>query len=354
MNVRRGFAAVGLVLLLVDRRASAEESHAFRVAYDAPPGCPSAENFSAAIQSSSAKARSAATGEPAIELLAFVTHQDGGFLGVLRIRRPDGTETTRAVPALTCGEAASAMTLIAAIAVDPDAAIAVASARDDGSAAAETKAEEPKVEVKPATPATAPVDPAEDRAPDRETRLPVHEHSWWFGTSGSAGIVGAMAPQLTPDFGIGATAGTTRKSLVTPWIRLSGHFAESAASQTPEGTAHFERLAARLTGCPIAVRVALYLSPLVLRPCLLFEAGRLEASGSNTPHQKDVPITWSALGATVRGEFLLVGPLSLGMELGALLPMTHDKFYFDPKQETVYQVGYLGFLGSLELGVRIL
>jgi hypothetical protein len=44
-----------------------------------------------------------------------------GVLGKLRIRTPKRTETTRAVPAASCEEAASAMALIVTTALDPDA-----------------------------------------------------------------------------------------------------------------------------------------------------------------------------------------------------------------------------------------
>jgi hypothetical protein len=364
MNARPGYAVLGLALLL-GKTASAEPSasHAFRLAYDAPTGCPGAESVAAAIQSSSAKAHPAADAEPAIDLLAFVTVTEGGFLGVLRIRRPDGTETTRGVPAATCAEAAQAMTLIAAIAVDPDAAVAAPGTTSNpgdldggatpGAASTESVDKEP-------TPAEPEPKPAERKASNQR---PVRASSrkrdrpWQLGATAGVGIIGAMAPTLSPDFALGLGAGTTSRTLVSPWVRLSAHLAESAAVNSADGngTARFERLAGRLTGCPLMGQMGLAASPVVLRPCLLFEAGRLRASGSNAPNHKDVSLGWTALGATLRGELVLFGPLTLGLEAGALFPLLRDSFYFDPdRQNVVHQVERAGFLGSLELGLRIL
>jgi hypothetical protein len=50
----------------------------------------------------------------------------------------------------------------------------------------------------------------------------------------------------------------------------------------------------------------------------------------------------------------LFGPLSLTAELGAGFPLIDDSFYFDPSGNSIHQVPPVGFLGALELGVRIM
>ena len=57
--------------------------------------------------------------EPAVEIGARITAQSGGFVGYLRLRTPEGSETTRAVPAATCEEVVSAMSLIATLVTPP-------------------------------------------------------------------------------------------------------------------------------------------------------------------------------------------------------------------------------------------
>jgi hypothetical protein len=133
MEARRVLArfACACALASLTRQASAEgdpeksakgESYAFRLSYEVPAGCPTAEAFSDAVTANSTRVHRASPDETATDIDALASLREGGFLGMLRIRRPDGTESTRSVPAPTCTETVSAMAFIAAITIDPDAA----------------------------------------------------------------------------------------------------------------------------------------------------------------------------------------------------------------------------------------
>lgn len=350
MNVRRGLAALALVLRA--RAATAEESHAFRLSYSAPAGCPTREAFLAAIESNSARAHRARAGEAAIEINALVAPEGGGFLGVLRIRRPDGTETTRSVPAATCSEAASAMALIATIAIDPDAASGAPSGdavpSQTGAASAPPVATTAPMPV-PTPPPTNSGD--ETLSTATKNARPI-ERRWWLGADAGIGLASGLAPRPSADFSLGMGVGATQKTLLSPIVLLSGHLAESPTASNQEGTARFQRLAGRITGCPLKLDAA----PFSFRPCALFEVGELRAKGTNAENHAtvSVPILWLALGATMRGELHLVGPLTLAGEAGALLPLVRDSFYFNPSGTTLYKVGDVGFVGALELGVQFL
>jgi len=349
-------AIVALGLALLQRPAVAQQTRAFRVSFAAPPGCPGEDEFSRAIESNSARARRADPGDVAIDVAASATVRLGGFLGVLRIRRPDGTETERTVPATSCVEAIRAMAFIATVAIDPDAKSSAA--LSDGASGSGVVAALPPDEPLPPTPQTTVVpEPNPDAVAVVDRRPPASPDGsgprpkpWWLGASASASLVSAIAPGLSPDVGVGVSVGATRTGLVSPLVVLTGHLAESSEFAGTGGSAQFQRLAGRITGCPLAATAG----PVLLRPCALFEMGQLRAEGSHVTPAHTARILWLELGTSVRGEVNLVGPLTLGVELGAVFPLVSDTFYFQPSRVRVHQIPAVGFLGALALGVRIL
>jgi hypothetical protein len=186
--------------------------------------------------------------------------------------------------------------------------------------------------------------------------VPRHEgnerkaRSWFMDVNAGAGLTSAIAPDVSPDFGGGLALGVTQKTLVSPLVLLSVYVAQSPSKTYNEGTAQFQRLTGRLTGCPLRLEAA----GITFRPCARFEAGQLSADGSQVPHQLSKDILWLALGASARGELQLAGPLNLALDLGAIFPLVHDRFFFEPSEKVFFQIPYAGFVGALELGLRIL
>jgi hypothetical protein len=159
-----------------------------------------------------------------------------------------------------------------------------------------------------------------------------------------------VAPEVSPDFGLAIGVGSKRKVVFSPAVLLSGQLAMSRDFRSSEGTAQFQRLGARLTACPLAGNTG----PILLRPCVHFEVGQLRARGTGADPSLTARILWLDLGASVRGEMMLAGPLILAAELGAIFPLASDTFYFKPSQVTVYSIPVIGFVGALELGLRFL
>jgi len=343
------------VALLVPRPASAE-GRPFRIAYEAPDGCPPADAMTNRILASSARARLADPIEPAVELGARILAQSGGFIGYLRVRALDWNETMRAVPAATCEEVVSAMSLIAVTVVDPDAVLPPADAAAEAAPAPAEKPPEhagtPAAQKTPtAAPEGTPVpEPAladADRAAPR--RAPPR---FWIVATGEAGLEGAIAPDPAPDFALGIGVVDTRPRLFAPSVRLSARWATSAnVISQGNGTVSFERLGGRLSGCPLRAEVG----PVGLRPCAFLELGSLHAHTSSAVAAPNSPtVLWGAFGVTGRGETLLFGWLVLGVELGALFPFRHDDFYYLPLYTRAYRVDVAGFVGALDVAVRFL
>ncbi|HVU04121.1 MAG TPA: hypothetical protein VHE30_20325 [Polyangiaceae bacterium] len=340
---RGGLLAFALALCL-ERPAFGEETHAFRLEYDAPAGCPRAEGFSRAILSSSARAHAAAEGEASTLVAVHIVPEAGGYLGLLGLRRPDGTESTRAVPAASCDEAASALALIAAIAVDPEASVPKAGPGAIGAFDAPAAPVAPPP-VAPPPPASPPLPaPPPPREPVERGRDLVAE------VFVGGGVVGAVGPKLSPELVLpGIGVGLNGEDAFSPWIALSGHLAESVVASTPRGNAQFERLGARLTACPL--RLARGVAS--FRPCALAELGRHHAKGESTKNAGTVNLTWSALGLVGRGELDLPASLSVGLELGAIFPLLRDSFRFDPDDTVAHTIPSAGFVGGMFAAFRI-
>jgi hypothetical protein len=82
--------------------------------------------------------------------------------------------------------------------------------------------------------------------------------------------------------------------------------------------------------------------------------GELRGTGSDVSPALTATLLWMEVGVTGRGEVRLVGPLYGGVEVGATFPLVHDTFYFKPSQNVVHEVPAAGFVGAIELGLRVL
>jgi hypothetical protein len=332
--------------VLLSAKPAAAEGRPFRIAYQAPAECPAVDAMKSRIVASSARARLADPIEPAVDLGVSIVAESGGFMGYLRVRTVEGNETRRAVPAATCEEVVSALSLIAAIVVDPDAVLPPETPPEAPSPSATEAAPAPAAtheETRPALPA----EPAE--VVERHRPAP----RYWFVVAGEVGALGAIAPDLAVDAAVSVGFIDTGPSLFAPSVRLSARGAWSPDSNfgSGEGTASFRRLGGRLSGCPLRVSAG----PIGLRPCGFIELGSLHASSQSPVEPSSPTVLWGAAGVLGRGEMLLFDRLVLGLDLGALFPFWHSDFYYLPQRSVAHhQVDFAGFAGAFDIAVRFL
>jgi hypothetical protein len=85
------------------------------------------------------------------------------------------------------------------------------------------------------------------------------------------------------------------------------------------------------------------------------DAGQLYARGIRLPNGQDgetVSIFWAAAGPELELEATLVGPLTLGAEIGWMFPLvSRDFFYLLPTGTHVHQISS-GLAAGLGLGLR--
>jgi hypothetical protein len=311
----RGTAVLVLSVGLVAGSASTGEH---RLAYHAPPGCPDDEAFEAEIAARTASAvrtgRAARTFDVTVEATS----------GVLTIREPDGTSAVRRVQAASCVEVVSALALVAALALDPNA----------GGAKGAQAAPPPK-SVEPA----APPPPVEAPIPSPEPTSPASAAAWHSG----AGAEAVARAGASPGWLFGAAMYVeTGPPDYTGRITITD--LPSAAMSTDAGTVRFSLFSARAEIC----------RGTLLSLCLGLEVGRHAAEGEvggpiRAPDRAAV-VWFAPVGAADLA--IPVGPVVLGAGADLVLPLVREKFVVGAAETLVYQAPAIALGGRIGVGVR--
>ncbi len=112
--------AMGVLLLVGTEPADAET---FSLSYQEHAACPSRLSLLEQVAARSARAERVDSGARFRFEIWLDVREDGKVLGTLRVRTPTGTLSTRSVDGANCGEVLSALGLIIALTVDPEARV---------------------------------------------------------------------------------------------------------------------------------------------------------------------------------------------------------------------------------------
>jgi hypothetical protein len=304
----------------------------FRMSFSSTTSCLDPSEFVEEIVRRSSHLRPALSGEHGVTFVVELTDVRAGTQGLLRVQYPDGASGERSVPGADCHEVISAMALIAVLMVEQESPRPEASYRGASSATPPEKrgAEEPE---------------------------PPPQLGFNFGVGQRARLENGPLPGATLGESLIAEIGYAFDGFWRPSARLTGIRAARAISTetTPAlGTAGFSWKAARLSLCPVEWTPLRRLS---VRPCVFGEAGSLHAAGYNSPAARNSDVFWSSAGAEIDFEIELLGPLTLGADLGVrtvISPAPGEEYYFKVRQPelTVFTVPSAGFSGGLGLGLR--
>lgn len=259
---------------------------------------------------------------PDVHFQAQVVRSSGGrwIIELLTRRSASGSEGTRRIEGASCADVTRAAVVAMALALE---------------AASEPK---PEDDVEPAmTEKMAPRAPsseapgAESSEPKRSAPLPLRPELHAGATLDSAalpsGTLGALA-------GFGVEVGRVH-------FQLDGLFFPDSEVSTGTGGGEFRLLAASLGACfavPVAGWTAL--------PCLRYELGSLRGEGTRVRAPRPRTALWSALGGYLGAALPLARNWRLGIEGGAILPLTRPSFLLDDP-EPIHEVPRLGFRGNL-------
>lgn len=341
-------AGVALAVVFAARAAPADEIEPIRVTVTAPAGCPDADAFTAEVIARTAKARIAAPGEAARSFTVTITRQGRRVRGRLSIADPRGAGGTREMAGESCEDVASALALVTALAVDPNASTA---ARPPPPPAPKAAPPRPRPFTMPPLPRPRPYAPlpwwGPIGAPLPALPTATRAHGWRAAAVIHAGAASAIGPSTTLVLSGAVDVAKEGEGMLAPAFRLgliSAAGAEQAVSGAPLLRARYRLTAASVEGCPVRLPLA---GPLALYPCLHVEAGAIGASGLSpyTPAGQlpkavrlDTTRPWIAPGITGRLQLAVAGGLILEAQGGLILPLFRDTFYFGQPPSTAGEI----------------
>jgi hypothetical protein len=275
--------------------AAEEASIPITIAYADPAGCAPEHGFWRQLSRRSERVR-VATSSDATALEVAVERSGAARRGILTIREAGDVVTVREISGASCDEVITAMALVAAIFLDPN-------------ARTEPLAEE-------ASP--PPPEPKRPRAPERPL---------YFGLGVRLAVDTAFAPDPVLGGVLALEGALERGSILSPLFVLSGTRTATATARAAGGVAELQYTGARAMICPLRLPAK---GGIRVRPCAAFDAGSFTATGVATldpDHSSDL---WLAVGGLARLDANLFGPLAATLELGAAFPLFRYGYYFDP------------------------
>jgi hypothetical protein len=320
-------------MLLADAAVAAEP---VRLVYRAPATCPDEAAFIAAVRARTAEAlfvtgaeTTSRTFTVSVDAVDPVNAIGAGFKGTLEVTDRQAQTAQRHFEAADCGQVASALALLTALTIDPNASMA-----------------EP-----PAPPAVARVIPISEPAP---APLPVRADRprWEF----AAGVGVSLASGLFPAVAVGpALVGEVAREprgVWAPAIRVGLLYAQTGFLGPSSSEAQYRWGAVRVEGCPVRAAFA----TLEVRPCARVDTGFLWADGTESAIAVPTPATkgWLAAGAGARARWFPVRRFFVELEAGALLPITRPTFVFTGPAAVVHRTPPALATGGLGVGVSFL
>jgi hypothetical protein len=312
--------------------------------YEAGAGCPNEQQFVGEVN---ARVRlpirwSASDSTLQMSVKLAQRSETAEFAGALQIDR-QGDSSQREFSARSCDEVASALALVAALTLDPNARTE-AIAKSDVAAGVTTSKP-----VAVATNSSALSESETERRPAKPSSPspPAHERGAFWSVGATSQVVSGYAPEPLVLLGVGAGFRAGRPPF-SPGLRLTALWGRTGTTGPADGSARFEWALGRLEGCPVSFRVA---TRTRLEPCAGFELGRLSARGADA--QVAFPVTakrwWLAAGASLalRQSF---GALFVRAAASMLFPIERDEFVFKNPDEQVHRPSAVGFGGDLSFG----
>lgn len=339
--------------------AGSTEPIAVRVEFEGPATCSDAARFYARVRARTERVRKAAPGEPGLDLRVRLQPPAGGKVhGELRILDERGTASTRKVDGASCEEVVEALSLTAALALDPSATLAPAvdgeTPGDDG-----------------ASSATASASPAGQGTPARDgatSATPKTSHAEKPASSTSESSLADVPSDQTsaddsaaPRFGVELGAALGLSNVVSPELSLGaavfgrlrllrggrGSLGLALAYSGNDLLSSDETLAVRLTSLVLDLCPVRWESTLSLEPCALVSGGLLAASSSGISDPDSSLRSHFALGGLLRLGLPVGGRARIELEGGAAFPLLHRQYVLSEPERFLGETPGVSWLGTL-------
>lgn len=313
--------------------------------YISESGCPSEAEFVDQVTARVRRPVHWSSAGAVTQLVVIVRHAGDHANGTLEVVQSATEPTRREFTAGSCEEVGSALALVAALALDPNARTEQLPAR--------ALATEPS---QPAPAAAAPGPPPEvaPSATPRPALAPVSKpvlarrssYVVWLGPTLAAAGGYASEPLVAVGLSLGARA---VKSGFSPGFQLTPLWGKTGTTGPDAAGGTFAWAMGRLEGCPVQLALA---KPLRFEPCAVAEIGRLSARGASaniTPVSQE---RWWFAAGTSLSLHLSLGSWFARLGASALLPATRDEFVFHDPERSIHQANWVLFGGALGLGFQ--
>jgi hypothetical protein len=357
---RRFFAALALAASCVTATAvgqpavepSSNTPQRVSLQYEEPLACPGQAAFVDAVDARVRRPVEWTQTATLIHMVVKIERAAEHVAGKLEVSRNGAEPTRREFKAATCEEVSSALALVAALALDPNARTepllpqaANASKQDFPAPPAPTQIDEPPVAAPPAPP-VPPAAPAPPPSPPPRPRDPSH-YLAWLGPS--VGVAGGYAPEPLISLGLALGARRVVPGL-SPGLQLTALWGKTGTTGPAAADGSFAWAVGRLEVCPLQLKLD---ARLALEPCAAAEAGRLSARGADSQIAEPVTVErwWFAAGATVSLHVTL-RHLFFRFAMLGLAPATRDEFVFRDPDRIVHQASPFVYGASLGLGFQ--
>ncbi len=298
-----------------------------RIDMDAPAGCSDSAMLYDAIRARTSRPRLAEEGEQAILVRVRLTRVGNRVRGELRVIDEQGETDTRRVEGDTCDEVVQALSLTAALAIDPTAYLSV-----------------PPPPPPPAPIASVPPPPPPEPPPPP----PPPSRASGFELGAEAVAAEIVSPRVSFGGALEARWSWTTGAVLNPSLGVALLYLRNDAFE-PATSAEVQWAAAALTACPLRWRVS---HALHVEPCLLAVGGAILATGRSVAHPSRVVRPWWSIGSLLRAEVLIAGGVGLELEGGMSAPLVKRRFVTTTAEHVVGETPPVSALIGLGLFYR--
>jgi hypothetical protein len=328
---------ITVVLLTVSSAADAEN---VRISWGAPAACPSQARFVDEVTARTANAQFSANGD---RLFRVTITQDGKiFRGRLEILQGTNVQGSRDIDSDQCPELVSALALLTALAIDPNASSASLSV----ALPAKTPAPQApaSVSVQPPAPVLAPAiaqnpPPKPPISPKAQSK----SQPWHLSLEPGLSMDFGPAPAVLPGFEVLAELWQQANSPLTHNYQLALGY-----SSVTKDNLRLSLYKVRANACPLRSPIS---SAFFLQACAGLQAGRIHSEAVDIANHRESDNFWFATSLGPRFGFS-TGRFSSSLFVGMLVPLSRYRFYTDDPWIQLHQMPTLGLTLNFNVGIR--
>jgi hypothetical protein len=297
-----------------------------RIDMDAPAGCSDSILLFEAVHARTARARIAQEGEDAILVRVRLTRAGSRVRGELRVIDEQGETDSRRVEGSTCDEVVQALSLTAALAIDPSAILAP------------PPPSPPPPLPPPPQPSALPPEPPPEQPPQ----------SSGLELGAEAMVAEVVSPRVSFGGAVYARWAWINGDVWNPSVGISVLYLRNDVFESAT-KAEVNFAAVALTGCPLAWRVG---QAFHVEPCLLALGGSIMATGRSVAHPDRAERFWWSAGGSLRGGVSLMGGFGLVFEAGITAPLAKRRFVTTAPDRVVGETPPVSTLAAMGMAYR--